>query len=150
MKAHTNLFLIPFVMIICLSVFPGLANGSDNIPVEKLIQERTDTLKSVFFQQITSEKGEQLLFEIETQPILAEDIKSLRINKATEMDLVKDHEILVLEQTSDLLGYKSYRAEILWYMKGADGDYIQSIDYSIVLKRSGKGYKLSEFTPVSP
>ena len=66
------------------------------------------------------------------------------------MDLVKDHEILVLEQTSDLLGYKSYRAEILWYMKGADGDYIQSIDYSIVLKRSGKGYKLSEFTPVSP
>jgi hypothetical protein len=56
----------------------------------------------------------------------------------------------MLEQISGLYGYKSYRSEILWHMKGPEGDYIQSVDYNIVLKRTGSGYKLSELNAINP
>ena len=150
MKTYSNLFLIPFVLIIFFSVFSGFTKISDSFLVEELIRERTNILHGVYFNEIQPEKGEQLLYEIETQPLLASDIKTLREYADTDMDLVKDLEILVLEQTSGLYGYKSYRADILWHMRGLDGDYIQSVDYGIVLKKSGSGYKLSEFNATNP
>ncbi len=150
MKSYSNLFVIPFVLIIFFSVFSGFASAADSTSVERLLRERTNIMHKVFFNEITPEKGEELLYEIAAQPLLASDIRSLREYENTDMDLVRDMEILVLEQTSALYGYRSYRGEILWYMRGVNGDYIQSVDYNIVLKRSGSGYKLSEFTAVTP
>ena len=150
MKIYANLFLIPFILIIIFSVFSGFTRGSDSALVEELIRERTDILHKVYFQQIDPEKGEQLLYEIETQPLLASDIRTLRQFTDTDMDMIRDLEILVLEETSNLYGDKSYRSDILWYMKGLAGDYVQSVDYNILLKKSGDRYKLSEFTPIIP
>jgi len=150
MKTYANLFLIPFILVIVFSFFSGFTKGTDTYLVEELIKERTDILHKVYFHQIDPEKGEELLYEIETQPLLASDIRALRQFADTDMDMVRDLEILVLEQTSNLYGKKSYRGDILWYMRGPSGDYVQSIDYSILLKKSGNLYKLSEFTPVQP
>ena len=115
-----------------------------------MLKERTEILHKVYFRKIEPERGEVLLYEIETQPLLASDIKSLRAFVDTDLDPVKSMQILVLEQISGLYGYKSYRGEILWHMKGPDGDYVQSVDYNIVLKKSGSGYKLSEFNAITP
>ncbi len=150
MKTYANLFLIPFILVIVFSVFSGFTKGSDSSMVEELIRERTNILHQVYFHQINPQEGELLLYEIETQPLLASDIRTLRQYTDTDMDMIRDLEILVLEQTSNLYGVKSYRGDILWYMKGLAGDYVQSVDYNIMLKKSGNQYKLSEFTPIQP
>lgn len=150
MKNYSNVFLIPFLLIIFFTIFSGFANASDTMLVEELLQKRTEILHKVYFQEIELERGERLLYEIETQPLLASDIKSLRAFVDTDIDPVKAMQILVLEQISGLYGYKSYRGEILWHLKGPEGDYIQSVDYNIVLKKSGSGYKLSEFNAINP
>lgn len=150
MKYYLNVFLIPFMLVIFFTFFSGFSGTSDAILVEELLKERTEIFHKVYFHEIDAERGEKLLYEIETQPLLASDIKSLRAFVDTDMDPVKSMQILVLEQISGLYGYKSYRSEILWHMKGPEGDYIQSVDYNIVLKRTGSGYKLSELNAINP
>ncbi|MGI6733104.1 MAG: hypothetical protein ACOX4J_02840 [Anaerovoracaceae bacterium] len=150
MRNYLNVFLLPFLLIIFFTFFSGFAGTQDSMLVEELLKERTEILHKVYFREIEPERGEVLLYEIETQPLLASDIKSLRAFVDTDLDPVKSMQILVLEQISGLYGYKSYRGEILWHMKGPDGDYVQSVDYNIVLKKSGSGYKLSEFNAITP
>ncbi len=148
MKSFSHLLLIPFTLIIFFSVFSGFTPASDTMLVEELVHRRAEILQAVFFREMEPEKGEQLLYEILTQPLLASDVRNIRNSTDTDLDSVKDMEILMLEQTSGLYGNKSYRGQILWHMKGANGEYIQTVEYIIVLKKSLGEYKLSEFSPV--
>ncbi len=150
MKNYSNIFFLPFILIILLTLLAGFTNNSEYILIEKLLKERTDILHKVYFKQIDIETGEKLLYEIETPPILTWDIKEMRKYEDTDMDSVRDMELLALNKVSDLYGLKSYLADILWHMQGPEGRYIQSIDYNIVVKSGKTGYKLSEFNAISP
>jgi hypothetical protein len=149
MKNFSSLFIIPFSLIILLSIFSGFSSGNGDVsPVKELIKERTNIMQKMLLSQINLEKAEELLYEIETQPLLSSDIRSLRDYKDTDMDVVREMEVLALNPVSDIYGYKSFTGDVLWYMRGPDGDYVQSIDYNIVIKKTGKKYKISEFSPL--
>lgn len=150
MKSYSNIFFLPFALIICIALFSGFAGSSENSTVEKLLIERVNILHGVYTFQITADEAEKLLYEIETQPLLASDIRDLRTFSATDMDMVLDMEIIAIEKVTDLYGRKSFRGEVLWHMRGYGGDYIQSVDYSIVMKKSTPNYKLSELLAISP
>jgi hypothetical protein len=150
LKGYYKLFALPFILIISFTIFSGFPKMSEASLVEKLLKDRTETLHKVYFQQIDADTGEKLLYKIETQPLLTSDIEDLRKFQDTDMDVVKNMEILSIERTSDLYDRKSYKADILWHMQGIDGDYVQSIYYNVVIKKGGKSYKLSEFKPIIP
>lgn len=150
MRNYSNLFFLPFALVVLFTLFSGFTNNSEYALVEKLLKERTDILHKVYFKQIDIETGEKLLYEIETPPILTWDIKEMRKYEDTDMDSVRDMEMLTLDKVSDLYGLKSYIGDILWHMQGPEGRYIQSVDYNIVLKGGRSGYKLSEFNSIEP
>ncbi|HZK02166.1 MAG TPA: hypothetical protein VFC96_04805 [Anaerovoracaceae bacterium] len=150
MKGYSNLFLLPFILIICFTLFSGFSIESEQTMVERLLEERKDILHKVYFRQIDEKMGETLLYEIETQPLLTSDIRSLREYADTDMDVVEGMEILALEKVTDLYGRKSFRGDILWHMLGHDGKYVQSVEYSIVIEKAGTGCKLSEFRTIAP
>lgn len=150
MKGYPNLFFLPFFMIICISLLSGFSGTSEHAAVEKLLRERVDIMQGFYSNELGAEEAEKLLYKIEDQPLLASEIRDLRAFADTDIDMVKDIEIMTLEKVSDLYGRKSYQCEILWHMKSYSGDYIQSVDYNIVLKKGATGYKLSEFKTVAP
>ncbi len=149
MRDYRNLLLLPFILIALFSVLSGFSDAADTSFAEELVKERANILSKVFFEQIDNDKAEDLLYEIETQPLLSSDIRSLREYDNTDIDIVKSMEILAMDKVSDIYGYRSYICDILWHMRGVEGDYVQSVDYNVVFKKTGSRYKISEFNPIA-
>lgn len=149
MKNYSRIFILPFFLIICFTLISGFSGSSNSFMVEELLKERTGILHKAYYKQITIKQAEDLLYDIETHPLLTADIRELRNYEDTDIDMVKDMNLLSLEKTSDIYGKKSYIGKIQWNMLGFEGNYIQAINYNIVIKSSATGYKLSEFIPIS-
>lgn len=149
MKRYGTLFLFPFLLIISLSVFSGFGYQTDQETVKRLLTERTSILQQAYYGHIGRDDAEQRLARIETQPLLSEDILSLRETEDTEVDTVSHMEILTIRQVKKLYRYLTYQSRISWYMNGLQGSYTETLDYHVVLKQIGQGYKISELNPVT-
>lgn len=151
MKHYHKLFLIPCILILMLAFLSGfgpvVGHGGD--PLDTLLEKRTGILQQTYYGHIAVEDAEPMLREVETQPLLNEDISHLREWEASQLDLVRKMEILERIKTAQIYDYLTYRVTIRWDMSGLSGNYRQTVEYFVVLKKSGSEYKLSEFTPIS-
>jgi hypothetical protein len=148
MKRYGNLFLFPFIIIISITFFFGYGSKSNPEMLKGLLMERTSILQQAYYGQIQTDKAENLLAQIETQPLLGTDIHTLRNSEPMEMEMVVGMEIKSLKQIKKLYRYLTFRSEITWYMKGMNTTYSQTVDYHVVLQSVGSNYKLSEFNPI--
>lgn len=149
MNRYEKVFFLPCLMLVCLTLFSGFGMENENDAVSSLLNRRTDLLQQACYGGISVKEAEKKLAEIEVQPLLAEDIQSLRNWDAGQLDLVKSMEFLSVSPVSRIYDYQTYRTVIRWNMRGMASDYQQTVEYYIVLKVSGDRYKLSEFTPLT-
>lgn len=148
MKKYYNLATVFAIMVIVISVFPGFSKPQEKNTVETLLQERTSIMQKAFYNQMSKEKAEKALAEIETYPIITDDIRHLRAWENTEIDIVKKMSFPKVIPEKNMFEYMTYRVSILWEMRGLNGDYFMEGDYHVVLKKINEQYKISSFTPV--
>ncbi len=145
MKLYKSLITLPFLLILALSIFSGYGYGSEQEAVKHLLSERIAILQQAYYGGTTKEESERHLVRIETQPLLGEDILSLREIKDTDIDRVVNMEIISIKQVKRLYSFHTYQIRICWYMSGAEGNYKETADYHAVIKYDGKDYKIKEF-----
>ena len=144
---HYKKLMIPAAAVIAANLLAGASVRSESDLMTQLLKERTVTLQQAYDRTLTPDQAEERLQEIETQPLLREDVKTLREFADTELDFVEGVEIRKLKVCFAVFGKKGYDAEILWYMNGMNGRYLQEQDYYILLDGSGKRPRLSKFDP---
>lgn len=145
MKLYKTLFTLPLLLILVLSVFSGFRYGPERETVKRLLTERTTVLQQAYYDNTDEEEIERHLVRIETQPLLGEDILSLRETKNTDIDKVVHMEIMDIRQIKRLYSFHTYQIRICWYMNGAKGNYKEILNYHVVMKYDGKAYKIKEF-----
>lgn len=148
MKKYYKLFFLPAIIIIIAGIFSGFSKQSCDQVVESLLEERTSILQKAYYGKIDEETAEKSLAKIETYPLLSEDIQGLRNSDPTQLDIVKSMELRNVTQSMKMFDYISYQLEIRWYMSGLSADYVCDNEYSVVVKSTNSGYKLSEFNPI--
>ena len=110
-------------------------------------KKRTEILQNAYYGKIEKDQAEKDLTQIETYPLLTEDIGNLRDFDASQLDIVKSMEFVSVKQESKMFDYISFSILIRWYMSGLSSDYVSDNEYSVILKYTNDGYKLSEFNP---
>ena len=143
MKKYYKILVIPAMIIIVAGFFSGF--GSQSSSVEDLLRERTTVMQNAYYGKIDMEKAETRLKEIETYPLISEDIQSIRDLKSTEVDMVRSMDFLSVKKTSKLFDYISYEVEIQWDMKGLNENYISTNKYTVIMKSQDDKVKISEF-----
>lgn len=149
MKRYQKWLLIPAIIIIAISILSGFSNPDAEKEAKKLLHMRTDLLQKAFYQQISLEEVEKKLSEIESYPLLTEDIHSLREWDASQLDLVKQMNIVSFKQEKNFMNYLTYKADIYWDMISLDENYTMKGRYYIVLKKENDQFKLSAFDPIN-
>ena len=133
--------------VIIISIFSGFTTSKQQGAVVNLLEQRTEILQQALFHEISVEDAENKLKKIETNPLLSEDIRNLRESNETDLDIIKNMNILQIEEERKILEYCTYDLNILWEMCGAESNYFLENKYSVVLKEVGGIYKLSNFDP---
>lgn len=147
MKKYYKILILPAIIIIIAGIFSGFSEQSHNQIVENLLKERTSILQKAYYGKIEIENAEKYLCKIETYPLLTEDIQGLRNADPSQIDLVKSMDFISITQTIKMFDYISYNTVIRWNMSDLSADYISENEYSVVIKFTNRGYKLSEFNP---
>lgn len=147
MKRYYKLFLFPAIVIIIAGIFSGFSEQSCKEIAEDLLTERTAILQNAYYGKIEMEDAEKKLGSIETYPLLSEDIGNLRNADPAQLDIVKSMDFVDVTEENNLFDYVSLNMKIRWYMNGLSSDYISDNEYSVILKKSGEDYKISEFNP---
>lgn len=132
-------------MIIIAGIFSGFSEQSHDQIVENLLKDRTSILQKAYYGKIEMDKAEKYLCKIETYPLLTQDIQCLREADPSQLDMVKSMDFKSITQTIQMFDYISYDIIIRWHMRGLSADYISDNEYSVVIKSTSQGYKLSEF-----
>ena len=147
MKKYYKLYMFPAVIIIIAGFFSGFSEQSCSQIAENLLEERTKVLQTAYSGKMKADQVEKQLVRIETYPLLSEDIGYFRELEATDLDVVKSMEFIGIRQENKLLDYVSLSVMIRWHMRGLDSDYVSDHEYSVILKETKEGYRLSEFNP---
>jgi len=147
LKKYDKLLILPAIIIIVAGIFSGFSSQSNDDVVECLLEKRTEILQNAYYGKIEKGQAEKDLSQIETYPLLTEDIENLRDFDASQLDIVKSMEFVSVKQESKMFDYISFSILIHWYMSGLSSDYVSDNEYSVILKDTNDGYKLSEFNP---
>ena len=107
----------------------GLSQGDE---LERLLQDRSDIIQLVWYSELTPEEGERMLKEIETHPLLGEDVAWLRqAEEGMDFSYVLGMEIRELTRTSRSQLGTCYRAEILWELEERNRHVTETHQYRI-------------------
>ena len=145
MKKYYKLLLLPAILMIVAGIFSGFSNQTNEQVAKELLQKRTEILQKAFYGTMEKDQAETKLREIETFPLLTDDIYALRNTEATELDQIKRMNFNGITVQSELFHYVSFDVQIVWEMIGASGEYRCDGSYSVVMKSMDGVYKLSEF-----
>ena len=148
MRKYKKFLVIPAIIVIAVSIFSGFSNPDVDKIAMNLIKERTSILQKSFYGQMSLQDAEKKLYEIETYPLLSQDIQSVREWETGELDIIRRMNIATFEQEKNYMNYLTYRAVIYWDMTGLSDNYTVKGTYHIVLKRENDQYKLSVFEPI--
>jgi hypothetical protein len=148
LKKYYKLLIFPALIVIIAGIFSGFSEQSCTKIAESLLEEHTRILQMAYYDRIKLDEVEEMLKQIETYPLLSEDIAYLRAAEPTELDIVKSMEFVETYQKNKLFGYVSLNTNIRWNMRGLSEDYVSDNEYSVILKLTNNGYKLSEFNPI--
>ncbi|MBQ9931877.1 MAG: hypothetical protein IJO79_05925 [Firmicutes bacterium] len=147
---YHKIFLFPSLVLLCGIFLSGFTAESDEALVRDLLLSRTLIMEQVLYGELSLEEGERRLAQIETQPLLKEDITAMRTWLDSDLDVVRRLKILSLEKRTGLYGYRAFDALILWEMRGVTGSYTETVEYNVVLKQSGDQYRISILEPLFP
>lgn len=147
LRKYYKLYILPAIIVIIAGFFSGFSGQSYSQIAENLLRERTDLLQNAYYGGISMDQAEKNLGQIETYPLLSEDVGYLRDMGATDLDRVKSMEFIEITQESKLFPYVSLTVTIRWHMNGAGEDYISTNEYFVILKSINNGYVLTEFNP---
>jgi len=149
-KHYRNDKLLPVLALalILICLLSGFSVKSDDSLVQYHLEERTKLMQDCFYGKISIAEAEEKLNKYETQPLLSNDIKSLREWGRTEVDKVKKMSFTKIEKQQELLGYKTYIVDIIWEMTGLSEDYIVEESYYVVLKKVGDKDYISQIEPL--
>jgi hypothetical protein len=89
LKKYYKLLIFPALIVIIAGIFSGFSEQSCTKIAESLLEERTRILQMAYYDRIKLDEVEEMLKQIETYPLLSEDIAYLRAAEPTELDIVK-------------------------------------------------------------
>lgn len=147
-RKYYNVLLVPALLVIFFTLFSGFAGRDENEEIKYILRERTRILQDCYYGLITPESAESELADIETYPIISEDIKGLREWEGTEVDIVERMIFTSLEKKHSILGSDTYETEICWDVSGLGEDYTMTGKYYVVVKKEPGKLILSNFTPI--
>ena len=145
MMLHHKKLMLPSLIVIAVSLFSGFGVQEQENKVIQLLEDRAFILQQAYYGEIDFNEAEERLYQIETQPLLKEDLQSLRTTDFCEMDIVKKLEVKELQPKMTMFDHMSFQGKLLWYMEGVSGDYMYEGDYFILLKSYSDQWKLSQF-----
>jgi len=136
-------FCAAFIATSLLSGFGFLQERT----IPQLLKQRADIMQMVWYSEVTPQEGEAMLKEIETHPLLSDDVEWLRAAEAgMDFAYVLDMEVLELKQTSRSLAGTCYLAEIQWELEEYNQHVTERRTYRIRTVRENDGtIRLSEF-----
>ena len=132
-------------VIVILSVFSGFSSQKSKLNLESMLEQRTNIMQKALFSQVSGEYAEAKLAEIETNPLLMEDIKSLRSFDDTDMEVVRSMKVVDVKPQQSFMEYETYEVKVLWEIQEKGTNSFMEEDYYVVLKAVGDTYKLSNF-----
>ncbi len=135
--ANANIFMIE-------SDLMQLEN--ERILIENLLKKRMELWNQVYEGDIKLEFWVKQLEKIMADPLLSSDIKAFKEHKqlSTELDKVLD---LTVGHIKDIYYGRNKivaRVTINWTMKSLLSQYVEEIQYTIVIKQSDNEWKLCE------
>ena len=140
-----NFMIIPSIIIIVLSVLPGAGSVKNEDIIKSLLIERTSILQDCYFGMVSKEDTYNKLRNIETYPLITEDMESFDDYTDTDFDRVMRMNFEDIELKSSFMGYISYETVIVWDMRSPEGEYRTSGKYHVVLLDEGDRTFLSKF-----
>ncbi len=145
LKRRHNWLALPALIVIVICFFSGFSSEAEPASVSDKLQERIQIMQQCLEGTITYNEAERRLSHIETQPLLAEDIKSLKSSVDTDFDTVHNMYIVEAEEKRNILGNCTYEIAVKWDMEGPMGRYITEGTYNVVTQKTGQKYLLSKF-----
>lgn len=136
------------VIVIVAALFSGFSTSSLQGSISALLMQRTDVLQKAYTGKISMHQAENTLRQIETYPLLTEDVLALNSFEPGQMDWIRNMEFLSVEERARYTGFYTYETVIRWHMSGLEGNYVSEYSYHVVLKETQDQYYLSEFTPL--
>lgn len=133
--------LIWAVMMCACIVLTGFTEAKE--PAADLLKARTGIFKLLQYGELTQDTAKKQLYEIETGQQLEADLEYVDRFCNTEICRVDCLYIKNIERTARKSGYEVYQATVDWQFES--GIY-ESIDYSIILKKIGKNYKIARIS----
>lgn len=115
-----------------------------------LLTQRIEIIESTAYGNLKYEQAVHLLNEISENPLLKTDLGFLKELELcpTEIDMIKDIEIIDIERLRIIDDIISISADIVWTVEGSEGPYIQNTDYYFEIKKNGNQYKLVDYYPI--
>ncbi len=144
MYRYYKFLVIPGLLVITACLFTGFGSANQEGLVKQLLDQRTNILQQAYFGQLDQGQAEELLAKVETQPLLSQDVNTLRASEPTDFQRVNSMELRQLEKKVQMMSYLTYDASIRWYLNSPEGSAVEDGNYQLVLKYSGDSYKLSE------
>jgi hypothetical protein len=155
----TLLFFLAFIIIIVMYGSGYFANANismiesdlmqlenERILIENLLKKRIELWNQVYEGDIKLEFWVKQLEKIMTDPLLSSDIKAFKEQKqlSTELDKVLGLTVCHIEDIHYGRNKIMARVTINWRMKSALSQYVEEIQYTIVIKQSDNEWKLCE------
>lgn len=139
-------------MIVMAVILSGSASGlafgdRKEDTVRELVSRRTDAMSGYFASKLSYWEAGRQLREIEEGRLLEEDLKSMREYFRTDIEQVREYEILNVDFTVKKEDVLCAIVEIQWETEGLGGVECFSGDYSVICEKNqdAEVYKLVHF-----
>ena len=133
---------------ILLGTSYGLAfsNENENVVID-LVSRRTDAMSGYFASKLSYWESGSILKEAESGELLAQDLKKMRDFFRTDIEQVKEYEILRVDFTLEDDEILCAVVDIHWLTEGIEGEERLVTSHSVICeKQSGDSdYKLVHF-----
>lgn len=138
--------MLPSLIVIVASLFTGFGVQEKQAVVARLLEDRAFILQRAYYGEMDVDEAERQLYQVETQPLLREDIAALRKTDYCDLDIIEKLEVGQLQPQMSMFENLSFEGRLTWYMQGLSGNYIYDGNYYILLKSCSGKWKLSQFT----
>ncbi len=135
-----------FIVLLCivLATVYAMAGSNEQI-VERLIRQRTDTLRLYYSGQADKSDTKKVIENITTDYLRDEDLMNIDRYFHSEVDQVRAYEILDIDVFSADEDIICAYVTINWKAEGLDGKDDFTYKYSTICKKEENLYKLAQF-----
>lgn len=119
----------------------------ERIIVENLFKERAKLWNDLYSQDKNLEELKNQLRDIIAEPLLTFDLEVFESLEKYPSDFDKINSLEIMKLGNITYGQKTMSADvtILWNMKGLKDDYLEQIQYRVVLLKDKGIWKLSDY-----